>query len=344
MNKVGELLHNKANAVTASIARIAHGDETLVRKVLNGHNKSDTQPQWRASQHLEHWNYWSREAEVYTSELSQLLIGTGVRLPDFHSIESPDDQTRVLLLEDVAGRSGDALSMDDYVLICRAWGRAQAQLSNYPEVLDAPWVSNGFVRSYSKSKPVDYQLLESDVAWQQPLIADNWPADLQAKLAYLYQHRQALYAMLEAAPQLPSHLDFWPNNVFVTEQGEVVPVDWAFFGSGAMGEDVGNFIPDAVFDGFMPAADLPDMSERLLRAYSEGLTEGGFLHDYGELQTVLHASAVKYVWLGPLLLARAQSEEQRAYGGAQLADPNEQYRSRGATLGFLGDWAMQALS
>lgn len=344
MNKVGELPHNKANAVTGSIARVAVGDQTLVRKVLNGRNEPDTQPQWRASQHLEHWNYWPREAEVYASPIAQLLIGTGVRLPEVHSIESPDDQTRVLLLEDVQGRSGEVLSMDDYDLVCRAWGRAQAQLSNHPQLHDAPWVSHGFLRSYSMSKAVDYQLLASDVAWQQPLIADNWPADLRSKLAFLYQHRQDLYAILEAAPQLPSHLDFWPNNVFVTEQGDVVPVDWAFFGGGAMGEDVGNFIPDAVFDGFMPPAALPDMGERLLGAYSEGLIEGGFLHDHGELRTLLQASAVKYVWLGPLLLARAGSAEQRAYGGAQLDDPNEQYRSRGAALDFLGDWAIQALN
>jgi hypothetical protein len=344
MKKMGELLHNKSNAVTASIARVEVADQILVRKVLNGRNEADADPQWRASHLQEHWNYWPREADVYRSELPRLLSGTGVRLPRLHSIEAPDDQTLVLLLEDVGGRSGHALSVDDYVLICGAWGRAQAQLERHPGVLEAPWASTGFVRGYTMSKIVEYQLLESDVVWQQPLIADNWPAGLRAKLVYLYQHWQDLYAILERGPQLPSHLDFWPNNVFVTEQGEVVPVDWAFFGSGAIAEDVGNFIPDAVFDGFVGSAELPDMTDRLLRAYSEGLTEGGFVHDRRELQMMLWASAVKYVWLGPLLLARASSDQQRAYGGAQLADPNEQYRHRGAALDFLGDWAIQAMT
>jgi hypothetical protein len=250
----------------------------------------------------------------------------------------------VLLLEDVVGRSGHALSMDDYVLICTAWGRAQAQLAGHRQLLEAPWASARFVRSYSMSKPVDYDLLESDAAWQHPLIVDNWPAGLRQKLVYLYQHRQQLYDRLEGSRQVPSHLDFWPNNVFVSDQGDVVPVDWAFFGSGALAEDIGNFIPDAVFDGFVLPETLPDMTERLLQAYSRGLTEGGLVHDLSQLQAMLWASAVKYVWLGPLLLARASSAQQSAYGGAQLADPNEQYRSRGAALDFLGDWAIQALA
>lgn len=57
----------------------------------------------------------------------------------------------------------------------------------------------------------------------------------------------------------------------------------------------------------------------------------------------LWASAVKYVWLGPLLLERAGAQVQQTYGGADLEDAHQQYRARGATLDFICDWAVLAL-
>ncbi len=341
---LGALLHNRNNAVTASITRVRHGAGTLVRKVLNGRNTFDTAPEWRASDDPRHWNYWRRELEVYRSDIPQILRDSGVRLPRLHAVEERSEASVTLLLEDIDGRSGRDLTLQDYVRVCGAWGHAQANLSRHDDLLEMPWTSTGFLCAYTTSKAVDYSLLYADAAWRAPLIAENWPPQLRARLVFLYENAERLYAILEGARQVPSHLDFWPNNVFVDTQGVVVPVDWAFFGGGALAEDLGNFIPDAVFDGFMPAAKLPEMTETLFAAYMSGLAAGGLDVDAVQLRRLLWASAVKYVWLGPLLLARAAEPEQRSYGGAVLQDANTQYRERGVALNFLGGWAMQALA
>lgn len=343
MRALGDLLHNAKNAVTAGIERVPYADGTAVRKVLNARNTPRTPPEWRASRDPEHWNYWRREYEVYASEINAWLAGTGVRLPQLLNLETPDEETAVLLLEDVDGRTGAALELSDYVDICAAWGRAQACLSRLPQVLRKPWVSRRFVRQYTDSKPVDYSLLDRDQAWRAPLIQDTWPAGLRRQLQALYAQREQLLQILEQAAEIPSHLDFWPHNVVLHSSGALVPVDWSFFGAGAAAEDIGNFIPDAVFDGFMPPEALPEMTERLLQAYLSGLAEGGAPLDPSRARRLLYASAAKYVWLGPLLLARAGSDQHSAYGGVDLNDATDQYRARGATLAFLCGWAERAL-
>ena len=53
---------------------------------------------------------------------------------------------------------------------------------------------------------------------------------------------------MERLPRAVCHLDVWPNNIIRRAAGEIVLVDWAFAGDGALGEDIGNLVPDCVFD------------------------------------------------------------------------------------------------
>jgi len=329
--------------VTRSIERVGEDGSTWVRKRLSGRNPPDAPGEWRASSAPRHWNYWRREALVYRSGLGELLDGTGVRLPEVLEVIDIDAHTVELRLEDVDGRSGAELQSADYLRVCHAWGYAQARLSR-TDLLDEPWTSRRFVRRYVQSKPVRADDLKNPWLWRQPLIVDNWSADLQPRLIRMWERQEALFEILEAAHQAPSHLDFWPNNVFVDVSGVVVLLDWAFFGAGAYGEDVGNFIPDAVFDGFMPSSQLPRASEQMIHGYIEGLAAGGCRQSVQSVWRNVRASAVKYVWLGPLLLRRAAGGAQQAYGGDVLIEANEQYRERGRTLEFLCAWAEQALS
>jgi hypothetical protein len=54
------------------------------------------------------------------------------------------------------------------------------------------------------------------------------------------------------------------------------------------------------------------------------------------------ASAVKYEWLGPLMLHRASEARQLGYGGEQTADRDLLYAERGHALAFLVSWAEEA--
>ena len=222
---------------------------------------------------------------------------------------------------------------------------AQAYMAK-SELLVHPWISQKFLRTYTQSKPVNYGLLsrgnESDRAWSSPIVRAAWPEALRDGLGYLYAHRETLYEMMESAPQIPCHLDFWPNNVFVVDT-TVVPVDWAFFGSGTYGEDIGNFVPDAVFDGFVDGEDINKLERIMFDAYTQGLRAVNDIE--WNVQSTFWASSVKYVWLGPLLLERATQGEFAAYGGDPISSEAavEQYRSRGLALLRLCEWAESAI-
>ena len=113
------------------------------------------------------------------------------------------------------------------------------------------------------------------------------------------------------------------------------------------GEDLANFIPDAVFDGFVSADQLDSMRSHLVPAYHQGLLEGGYDISADELHYYVGLAAIKYVWLAPLLLQRAMEGQYSAYGNVDLAtaqQQEDQYRERGLCLLYLCDWLDEILA
>ncbi|NKB99842.1 MAG: hypothetical protein GKR90_15280 [Pseudomonadales bacterium] len=121
------LVHNPKNAVTERIERRVVDGQTVVVKAFSCKNREDTPVEWRASTEPRHWNYWAREANVYESRLNDHMVGTGVRLPTMISLVR-SQETIELTMEDVIGRTGSDLTLQDCGLIAKAWGHAQGQL------------------------------------------------------------------------------------------------------------------------------------------------------------------------------------------------------------------------
>ena len=118
--------------------------------------------------------------------------------------------------------------------------------------------------------------------------------------------------------------------------------DWAFTGDGALGEDVGNHIPDAVFDLFWPAERMPELAHTCIANYLDGLHDAGWRGDPDQVRLAVMASGVKYAWLLPGLLGRASDTSHRAYH--QRADSNHLFHQRGQALAFVADGCAEALS
>ena len=107
-----------------------------------------------------------------------------------------------------------------------------------------------------------WELLDDDDAWAHPLARQTFPAGLRDGVLFVHAHRERLYRISESLPRTLCHLDFWPKNLFCRPRGQVVVIDWGFAGSGAIGEDAGNLVPDAVFDHFMTADQMRRGHER----------------------------------------------------------------------------------
>jgi hypothetical protein len=349
------LRHNPLNAVTASVERLTYADgRTVIRKELN--EPRDSTGPWAASADPRHWNYWRRELDVYQDkDLHQQLKDAGIAIPEAEIEEydgsagrggpgvgdagrgGPGAGGAVLYLEDVVGRLGPEFELADHAALARVCGRWQARPA--PE---RGWTSVGFLREYSTTREVPWEMLDDDEAWERPLVADHWPHDLRGKWTTLVAHRNELLSMVEQLPRARCHLDLWVSNVIRRPSGEFALLDWAFTGDGALGEDIGNHIPDSVLDLFWPAEQLPELAETCIENYLEGLREGGWRGDPDSVRLAVMASCVKYNWLVPGLLQRATEKTHKAYH--QEADSQRLFQQRGIALTYLADQCLEALN
>lgn len=289
---------------------------------------------WRPSSNASSWSYWRREAHVYESGLPSRL---GLRAPTLlGSVESPDGVE--LQLEALTGRTAGTLTIADLEeLVLELAG-------SYPKAteISEPWLSRGFLRDYSTSREADFALCDDEASWGQQLVAPFVDSCLRAGFARLHANRERLLGISESLPRTVCHLDVFPNNVFADADG-VALIDWAFTGDGSIGEDVGNLIPDSVFDLQFDVDELPALEERLVGAYLRGLRAAGWGGDDRVAVLGIHASAVKYDWLVPRLLAGAASPVHTQYGGAET-DALALYRARWAGLALVVRWADSALA
>ncbi len=331
------LRHNPANAVTDVVERVTTADgATAVHKRLRAPDPAATaNAPWAASTDPRHWNSWQREAQAYRcAALRESLAGTGLAMPAADVQLHPGSAD--LWLEDVAGTPGTAFDLADHTALATALGRWQA-----PGALITGWTSRGFLREYSSSRVVPWQVLDDDAAWDQPLVRAAWPVGLREGWVRLLAHRDQLLDVVEHLPRTRSHLDVWASNEVRRPDGEVVLLDWAFVGDGALGEDLGNHVPDGVFDLFWPAERLPELDDACFDAYLAGLRDAGWRGDERQVRLGVVASCVKYTWLLPLVLARAGDAEHTAYH--RVADSEHLYRQRGLAFMHLVRWSDEAL-
>jgi hypothetical protein len=332
------LRYNPKNAVTEIVERVTDAQGT--RRVHKRLRRPAAEPGpagdlWAASMSPRDWNYWRREAEVYSGDdVRDSLRGTGL---DLAGAEVTEDEAGISLwLEDVAGTPGVDFALDDHRAFSVGLGRWQAA-----GPVDWPWQSRGFLRRYS-DRPVDHHsIVADDEAWAQPLVRDTLPDGLREGWQRLLAHRDHLLDVMESLPRTSGHLDLWVSNEHRRPTGEVVLFDWAFAGDAAIGEDLGNHIPDAAFDLFWPAERLAELEDACLDGYLQGLREGGWSGPASSARLGMVASCVKYTWLLPAMLRAARNTSHRAYH--RDVDAYQLYQQRGLALAHLVRWCDEAL-
>jgi hypothetical protein len=323
------LVHNPLNGVTADVWR----DDGVVHKVLT--RRREAPPHWAASEDPRHWNYWKREALVYESGLPERL---GLGAPQLLGLSETPDGDIELRLEHVDGRHADALTVEDLAAAAAMLGRSQG----HRDLPRHEWLSRRFLRDYGGSRAVRWELIDDDEAWTQRLMREHFDASARAGLLRLHARRVRLLDLAERLPRAVSHLDVWPNNLIRRPGGEVVLLDWAFAGDGAVGEDVGNLVPDSVFDLLLPHELLGELDDRLTAAYLDGMREAGWRGDERIVRLGICASAVKYDWLTVYCLEHASADEQPDYGRSGVVDADARYAARAAGLAHCARWAEEA--
>jgi hypothetical protein len=335
--QVEPLPHAAVASATAGLWRVRVGDRAAVVKVL-AHAPEGGSENWRSGADETHWYYWRREAEAYRSRLLDGL-GGGLRAPRCDLIGERDDGSVALWLEDLRGVPAPSWSIDRYRLAARHLGQAQGGFAAGRALPDHAWLSRGWLRSYL-TQPLRKLTLSADPGvWRDPLLADWFPVPPVDALRAMPADRSRFLDVLDQTPATLCHLDLHPANLFDGGGDTTAVIDWSFVGIGAIGEDVGNLVPDAVLDFHVAPEQLPELYDAVADGYEAGLRDAGWSGADATVRLAMSATmAAKYAWIGPALV-RSVAERLPKLNGRPIAEAVSWWAP---TVRFLLDRAEEA--
>jgi hypothetical protein len=228
------------------------------------------------------WAYPAREGLAYSSGLLGDLPG-GIAAPRCLAVETQPDGTSWLWLEAVIDDHPGPWSLERYALVARHLGRFNgAYLTGVP-LPEQPWLSQGWLRSWVESASPSMTEFEhlagSDRA---PLVWQVYPPPVFAELRRLWAERERFLTALDRLPQTFCHHDAFRRNLLhrVGPEGEdLVAVDWAYAGRGAVGEELVPLVLGSFF--FFEAVGIRphDLDAACFAGYVAGLREVGWMGD-----------------------------------------------------------------
>jgi hypothetical protein len=331
------LPHAGVASATAGLWRIRIDDRSEVVKLL-AHAPAAGSPNWRSGERDSHWYYWRREADAYRSGLLDGL-GGGLRAPRCDLVANRGDGAVALWLEDLRGDPASSWTVDRYHPAARHLGQAQGEYFTGRPLPDERWLSRRWLRSYL-DQPLRRLTVPTDRAsWRRPLLADRFPDPPIAALQAMRADRGRFLAVLDRMPATLSHFDFHPANLFDGGHGTTAVIDWSFVGIGALGEDAGNLVPDAVLDFHVGPEDLGALYHAVADGYAAGLRDAGWSGSHATVRLAMSATmAAKYAWIGPAL-AHAAIEGRELLNGRPISEALAWWSP---TVDFLLDRAREA--
>jgi thiamine kinase-like enzyme len=196
------------------------------------------------------------------------------------------------------------------------------------------------LRSYLRQRDGDLELVDQTRLWNHPLLAPWFPHAPIDRLRAMRRDQPRFLAALDALPRTLCHLDLHPANLFGDNDADsTTAIDWSFVGIGAIGEDAGNLVPDAVLDFHVAPARLDDLYETVADGYTAGLRDSGWRGPDTAVRLGMAATiAAKYAWIAPAML-RAISEDRADLNRRAIAESLEWWAP---SIGFLLDRADEA--
>lgn len=329
------LTHHPRNGVTAGVWRVTGGERSAVLKVLTRTRETDVA--WSASNDPRHRDFWRREDWLHRSGFGRLWQPHGIRAPRLLEwVERPDGDV-ALWLEDVRGEPATAWSPAGHADHAHRLGAAQGAVG---AGRDAPWLSQGFLRDHTADRTAEQALLD-DESWRRPRVREHVPPGLREDMVRLHHDRAWFLTVMESLPRAFSHLDHRPANLVRDGAGASVLLDWAYAGDGALGEDLGAYLPECVLGLCLPAAELPGLAKTAYDAYLHGLRASGWRGDEHLVRLGVCASAVRYGGLAAALTMRADAAPVR-HGGADAVAAGLRPRELGLVLAYVAEQAAEA--
>jgi hypothetical protein len=215
--------------------------------------------------------YWKRELLAAQSGLLTNLFGRIVP-PRYYDVNEHDSKGW-LWMEYIAETAPKSWTKDNYTFAAYQLGRSNGTYLAGLSIPDVPWLSKEHVRSMWNMFP----LLN---VWDNSLVRQFFSNRLQERVIRLWDDRELFLNTLNHLPQTFSHFDFSRRNLFIRlrsdGQEEIVAVDWALCGCGAVGGDLSSLIGTSAALFELEITALPTVATAVFEAYIKGLNESGW--------------------------------------------------------------------
>jgi hypothetical protein len=233
------------------------------------------------SQHPGEWSYWKRELLAYQTGLLDHLP-PGLRAPRCYGVVEKDSGAWAWI-EYIKECTDRRWSLENFLRAAHRLGQFQGAYLNGTPLPQQPWLCRPFFRSIWAEDDwwFPYMNPESENnAWKSPLIKRAFKEDCQPRVLELLSKRALFLNANDRLPQVLCHNDAHRRNFMWaispdTGQEELIAVDWAFFGPGAVGNDLGELAGNSLYFLDYPVRDAASLLESILDPYLVGIAENG---------------------------------------------------------------------
>jgi hypothetical protein len=227
------------------------------------------------------------------------------------------------------------------------FGRAALQLGRFAGAYLAgrplpghPWLCRSLFRSMFADDEwwAKYMNPASpDNAWQQPVVQEVFPGSLRERVLQIWRDKWAFIIANERLPQVLCHNDAHRRNLMLrtgrNEQEELVAIDWAFCGPGALGNDLGQLVGTSLSYFAVDPSLAVELEAVVLEGYLAGLSNSGWSGDE-DLVRMGYTISLALYWGGtlPCEAAISFSEKSKVNIEAKYGRPADVVKSGWTTL------------
>jgi hypothetical protein len=251
------------------------------------------------------WDYPAREGLAYRSGLLAALPA-GLFAPRCLAFDVQPDGTSWLWLEAVVDAHPGPWPLEHYARVARHLGHFNGAYLTATPLPDQPWLSRGWLRDFvAPSGPQVSELERLASTGGFPLLQRLFPPPVVAELRRLWEEREGFLAALDRLPQTFCHLDAFRRNLLHRagpEGDELVVIDWAYIGHGAVGEELVPLVLGSLYFLEAPGVTPHELDAACFSAYVAGLREARWLGDERLVRLGFTADAALRYGVGCLYL------------------------------------------
>jgi hypothetical protein len=222
--------------------------------------------------------YWKREAEALASGLLDELPA-GLSAPGCYEVAVQPDGSVWLWMEEVH-KDPAGWTIARYAETARLLGAWQGQYLVSKPLPEAEWLTpSNWNRDFVEENRGTIELLQRSL--DEPWVRYAYPPGKLSEMLWAWQEREIFYRILERLPRVFCHRDVFGRNLMerVGKRPEIVLIDWAYAGIGALGEELVPLVQATYLWGEAERGKFAELEEALLSGYVDGLRESDWRGD-----------------------------------------------------------------